>query len=84
MQLAYVRERAHPADAIPVYEREIETLIDKKNDAGYRSAVKLMARVESLHDRLDQPEAFAAYVQEVRAGHCRKTNLMRRVAAKGW
>ena len=84
MQLAWARERAHPEDAIPIYEREIETLIEKKNDSGYRAAVKLMAHVESLQARLERTDAFADFIERVRSVHGRKTNLMRRVAAKGW
>ena len=84
MQLARTRESEHPEDAIPIYEREVEALIDKKNDAGYRAAVKLMVHVESLHVRLARPDAFATFIERVRATHGRKTNLMRRVESKGW
>jgi uncharacterized Zn finger protein len=84
MQLARARESERPEDAIPIYEREVEALIDKKNDAGYRDAVKVMVHVESLQARLERPDAFATFVERVRATHGRKTNLMRRVDAKGW
>jgi uncharacterized Zn finger protein len=84
MQLARTREQSRPRDAIPIYEREIESLIRKKNDAGYRDAVKVMVRVESLHTRLERPDAFKGFVERVRTIHGRKTNLMRRLAAKGW
>jgi hypothetical protein len=55
MRRARARGTGHPADAIPIYEREVEALIDKKNDAGYRAAVKLMVHVESLQFRLERP-----------------------------
>jgi hypothetical protein len=84
MQLARAREREVPLDAIPIYEREVDTLIDKKNDAGYRAAVKLMTHIESLQARVDCPDAFVAYIEQVRNTHGRKTNLMRKMAAKGW
>ena len=84
MQLARARESEHPEDAIPIYEREVEALIGKKNDGGYRDAVKLMAHLESLHIRLERRDAFASFVERIRATHLRKTNLMRRVDAKGW
>ena len=50
----------------------------------YRDAVKLMAHLESLHIRLERRDAFASFVERIRATHVRKTNLMRRVDAKGW
>ena len=67
MQLARARESEHPEDAIPIYEREVEALIAKKNDAGYRDAVKLMVHVESLQVRVERPDAFATFVEHVRA-----------------
>ncbi len=84
MQLARARESEHPADVIPIYEREVEALIAKKNDGGYRDAVKLMARIESVYVRLGRPDAFATLVERVRTTHGRKTNLLRRLAAKNW
>lgn len=84
MQLARAHESEHPEDAIPVYARGVEALIGKKNDGGYRDAVKLMAHVESRHIRLERREGFAKFVEHVRSTHGRKTNLMRRVDAKGW
>ena len=84
MQLARAREQSHPDEAIPIYEREVESLIDKKNDAGYRDAVKMMVRIESLLTDLERPDVFVSFVERVRTTHARKTNLMRRLTAKGW
>ena len=84
MQLARARESEHPEDAIPIYEREVEALVGKKNDGGYREAVKLMVHIESVYVRFGRREAFASFVERIRATHGRKTNLMRRVDAKGW
>ncbi len=84
MQLVRAHESEHPEDAIPIYEREVEALIGKKNDGGYRDAVKLMAHLESLHIRLERRDTFASFVEQIRATHARKTNLMRRVDVKGW
>ena len=84
MHLARAREQSHPDDAIPIYEREIESLIDTKNDAGYRDAVKMMVHIESLLIDLKRPDAFESFAERVRTTHARKTNLMRRLTAKGW
>ncbi len=84
MQLARARESEHPDDAIPIYEREVEALIGKKNDGGYRDAVKLMAHLESLQVRPERRDTFASFVERIRATHRRKTNLMRHVDANGW
>ena len=65
-------------------EREVESLIDTKNDAGYRDAVKMMVHIESLLIDLKRPDAFESFAERVRTTHARKTNLMRRLTAKGW
>ena len=84
MQLARAREQSHPDDVIPIYEREVESLIDSKKDAGYRDAVKMMVHIKSLLTGLGRPDAFEEFVERVRTTHTRKTNLMRRLTAKGW
>lgn len=77
LRLAETRAEAHPEDAIPIYRRAVEDAIDRKNKRGYREAVELMEVVENLMRRADRPEAFAGYVDEVRARHRRKRNLMK-------
>ena len=66
-QLEVAREPEHPEDAIPIYERKGEALIDKRNDAGFRDAVKLMVHVESRYVRVERPDAFAKFVEHVRS-----------------
>jgi hypothetical protein len=78
MQLARAREQSHPDDTIPIYEREVESLIETKKDAGYRDAVKIMVHIKSLLTNLERPDAFKDFVERVRTTHARKTNLTRR------
>jgi uncharacterized Zn finger protein len=62
------REQSHPEDAIPIYEREVESLIGEKKDAGYRDAVKMMVRIESLLLDLERPDAFVSSQAPVSRG----------------
>lgn len=77
LRLAEMRAETHPDDAIPIYRRAVERAIDRKDKRGYREAVELMRIVADLMRAAHQPEAFEPYVEEVRATHRRKRNLMK-------
>ncbi|HMR96244.1 MAG TPA: SWIM zinc finger family protein [Microthrixaceae bacterium] len=83
MTLARAREATHPLDAIPVYERAVESLIDKKNAKAYSEAVKLMARLERLHAATDD-DGWATYLAEITTRHRAKRSLLARIRDQGW
>ncbi|CAN5161961.1 SWIM zinc finger family protein [soil metagenome] len=84
LRLAAAREKGHPADAIPIYQREVEQLIDRKNNKTYAEAVKLLGHVRDLFGRAGRPDEFIRYAAEVRASHKAKRNLMALLDAKRW
>jgi uncharacterized Zn finger protein len=51
MQLAASREGDHPADAVPGYRKEVERLIDERDNWSYEEAVRLMRHIGELMDR---------------------------------
>src|SRR5215475_1848561 len=75
------RARTHPADAIPVYQREVEAAIDRKNGSGYARAAQLLVTLKGLHQRAGSD--FAAYLQQVKDSHRRKTNLLHELTRAG-
>jgi uncharacterized Zn finger protein len=75
------RARTHPADAIPVYQQEVAAAIDRKNGSGYARAAQLLAELKSLHQRAGSD--FAAYLQQVKANHPRKTSLLHELTRAG-
>jgi uncharacterized Zn finger protein len=81
--LARAREADHPADAIPIYQRTVETLIDKKNAKAYGEAVKLMARLEHLH-AADDDGGWAPFLTEVTTRHRAKRSLIAKIHDQGW
>lgn len=83
MTLARARETTHPADAIPVYERAVETLIDKKNAKAYGEAVKLMTRIERLHAAADD-DGWPTYLTEITTRHRAKRSLIAKIHDQGW
>jgi len=82
--LARAREKTHPLDAIPVYEREVATQIETKKNAGYKSAVDYLARIRTLSREAGAPEVFEQLLASVRAAHKPKRNLMALLDQKGW
>jgi uncharacterized Zn finger protein len=83
MTLARAREATHPTDAIPVYERTVESLIDKKNAKAYSEAVKLMARIERLHAAAGG-NGWAPYLRDVTTRHRAKRSLVAKIHDQGW
>jgi uncharacterized Zn finger protein len=84
MELAARREAGHPEDVLPIYQRQIEQLIDVKKNHTYAAAVALLHRVKKLLDRLDRGSEFAAYLAAVRAAHKPKRNLMKLLDEARW
>jgi uncharacterized Zn finger protein len=77
MQLAAKRENKFPADAIPIYQKQVENLINQKNNGSYEEAVKLLCRIRDLMARLQQTGQFAGYLTTVRATHKPKRNFIK-------
>lgn len=74
MALAKACEKEHPLDAVGVYQREVEQLVDRKQTRSYEAAVELIAHiVELLHAA---GHDAGAYVAEVRHRHKPKTKFL--------
>ena len=77
MQLGELREAEHPADAVAVYQTEVEPLIEAKNNAAYGEAVALLGKIKTLMTRLDKTADFEALVSQLSTAHKRKRNFMK-------
>ena len=84
MQLAHAREAEHPLDAVPIYEREVERLVDAKKNDAYTEAVEVMGHIAGLLDQAGRPGKFADYAARVRAAHKPKRNLMAMLDQADW
>lgn len=81
MALAQAREAHHPLDAVGVYQREVERLVDRKQTNTYQAAVELIVRiVELLRDAGGDADA---YIAEVRHRHKPKTKFLGFLADAG-
>jgi len=76
MKLAGLREKDHPADALDIYQRQIDPIVNiKKNDA-YREAAKLIQKIKKLMAHLGREDEFPPYLESVRKTHKPKRNFM--------
>lgn len=83
-ELAVKRESDHPADSLPNYQREVNTLLDTKRNDGYEAAVKLLERIRALMIRLDRQHDFAPYLASVRTAHGRTRNFTKLLDDARW
>lgn len=84
LELARRREGEHPLEAIPIWQAEVERLIDAKKNQAYVEAVELISRVGRLMSAADQQADFTPYVAKLRAAHKPKRNLMKLFDERSW
>jgi uncharacterized Zn finger protein len=84
MELAAKRERTHPEDALPIYRRRVEFVLERKNNEAYREAVGLLRRMRKLTARIGKEPDFARYLVTVRLNHKRKRNFMKLLDRERW
>jgi uncharacterized Zn finger protein len=77
LELAARREQEHPEEALTIYEKRIEPLIEQTNNAAYKGAYELLVRVRDLMQRLDREAEFEEYLELLRAEYKRKRNFMK-------
>jgi len=83
-ELARLREIDYPADAIPIYQREVEAVLRTARNDGYVTAVERLRHIRGLMTRIWPEAEFMGYLATVRAGHARKRNFMKMLDAVGW
>jgi uncharacterized Zn finger protein len=80
MELARLREKQFPADVVPIYQKQVDTLINQKSNGSYAEAVKLLGKIRDLMTRLERADQFASYLATIRATHKPKRNFIKLAA----
>lgn len=75
LELAQRREVDHPADAVPIYQTQVEGLVARKNNDAYAEAAALVRRVRSALRCLGQASDFTTYLEDLKARHRRLRNF---------
>jgi tetratricopeptide (TPR) repeat protein len=75
--LAAKRDKDHPEDALPIYQRQIDPTLDRKNNEAYVEAIGLLRKVCELMVRLGRESEFTSYLGKVRGTHKPKRNFIK-------
>ncbi len=77
LELAAKRDKEHPEDALPIYQRQIEPDLGRKNNEAYKEAVDFLRKVRELMVRLGRESEFTVYATQLRVKHKAKRNFMK-------
>jgi uncharacterized Zn finger protein len=77
LELAGKREKEHPEDALSIYQRQIEPVLDRKNNEAYEEAVDFLGKIRELMVRLGRESEFTDYATKLRAAHKAKRNFIK-------
>ena len=77
LELAGLREKTHPRDAIRVYRMLINPIVERTNNDAYAEAARLLRRIKQLSIRLGEADEFRQYQKRVRTEFRRKRNFMK-------
>ena len=83
LRLAERRQATHPEDAIRIYKAHITALLGDTGERVYKEAVGFIAKIEALLVRSGQAAKFRPFLEEIRATHRRKRNLMKMLDQEG-
>jgi uncharacterized Zn finger protein len=77
MELAAKRDKDHPEDSLPIYQRQIEPTLSHKNNQAYAATIKLLRKVREVMTRLERQDEFRNYLDKIRAAHKPKRNFIK-------
>ena len=84
LALAAKREKEHPEDALPIYQRQIDPTLNRKNDHAYRDAIALLRQIRDVMVRMERAPEFKRYLESIRSAHKAKRNFMKLLDHATW
>jgi hypothetical protein len=76
LRLAERRERHRPADALAVYQRIADEVLEQPDRRAYRSAARILQRARSAAQAAGELDAFAEYLMGMRERYRRRPTLI--------
>jgi uncharacterized Zn finger protein len=84
LRLAEIRKAVHPEDALSIYQKKVEPLIQQTNNQAYANAVEFLRKSRELMIRLDRLDEFEQWVAHLQRTYKAKRNFMKLVKQEGW
>jgi uncharacterized Zn finger protein len=81
LQIARALEEQSPADAIGIYQTQIEPIVRMTNNNAYDEAADIVRRIRDLKTGTGKGADFAPYLETLRTQHKAKRNFMQRLEA---
>jgi uncharacterized Zn finger protein len=82
MELVKASEHSHPDAALSAYAQSVERLVGLGGQPNYEEAGKLIARMQSIRERLDASVEHARFIADFMRRHKAKRNMMKLLQAK--
>ena len=84
LQLAKEREKDHPEDAVAIYRRQVEPLLQQKNNQSYHEAVAFLGKVHALMTGMGKEAEFRQDLLALKMEWKRLRNFIKYVERKKW
>ena len=76
LRLAESSERDRPADALAVYQRIADEVLERADRRAYRSAARILQRAQAAAQAAGELDTFAEYLTRLRERHRRRPTLI--------
>jgi uncharacterized Zn finger protein len=77
LELAAKREAEYPEEVLPIFQRQIEPTLDRKNNDAYKEALGFLRKMRNLMNLLNRASEFTGYANKLRAVHKAKRNFIK-------
>jgi uncharacterized Zn finger protein len=77
LELAAKREKEYPEDVLPIYQRQVESTLGRKNNEAYEEALGHLRKMRELTVRLGRESEFTDFLNKLRTAHKAKRNFMK-------
>jgi len=84
LELAKIREKEHPTDALKIYKDRIAPKVEETNNQAYEQAVDWIKKVKQLMSQLGRESEFEDYLCELRVNYKIKRNFIKLLDSVKW
>lgn len=84
LRLAKLREKEHPKDAVGIYRRQIEPLLQRKTNNSYQEAVDFLGQIHKLMVGMNKEAEFKQDLLAIKTEWKRLRNFIKYVERRKW